>query len=125
MYIKYNKNHVTLARNLRKNMTKQEKRLWYNFLSAHPLKFVKQKVIENYIVDFFCKKANLIVEVDGEQHYTEEGIVYDELRTTRLNELGFKVIRVTNYDINTNMEGVARFINDTIFEILGNVYEEE
>ena len=119
MNIKYNKNHTPLAKDLRHNMTKEEKHLWYDFLSTYPIRFKKQKVIGNYIVDFYCNEAKLVVELDGSQHFIDNGIINDEYRTIFLNKLGIKVIRISNFDINVNFEGACRYINDTICEILG------
>lgn len=68
---KYNKANVPIAKTLRKNMTKQEKHLWYDFLREYPIKFTRQKVLGKYIADFYCAKANLVIEIDGSQHYEE------------------------------------------------------
>ena len=69
---KHNKNIVSLARELRKNMTKEEKHLWYDFLRTYPIKFMRQKIIGRYIADFYCAKANLVIELDGSRHYETE-----------------------------------------------------
>ena len=69
---KHNSKLTTLARNLRKNMTKEEKHLWYDFLKNYPVRFLKQKVIDNYIVDFYCHEAKLIIELDGSQHFEDK-----------------------------------------------------
>ena len=113
-YTLYNPNLKDNARNLRKSMTPQERRLWYCFLKDYPLKFYRQRVIGVYIADFYCSKAKLVIEIDGSQHYTEEGISYDEVRTFIINELGIEVIRFTNQDIDTNFEGVCLEINRII-----------
>jgi very-short-patch-repair endonuclease len=84
MQRKHNKNIVPIAKTLRKNMTKEEKHLWYDFLRFHPARFSRQKVLGKYIADFYSAKAKLIIELDGSGHYTEEGKLYDEERTSFL-----------------------------------------
>ena len=81
MSLDYNEKNITLARNLRKNATPQENHLWYDFLSKYEIRFQRQKAIDNFIADFYCHKAKLIIEIDGSQHYTEEGRQKDEFRT--------------------------------------------
>ena len=99
------------AQQLRKNATKEENTLWYQFLRIHPLQFKRQEVIGGYIVDFFCPKAGLVIELDGGQHYEERGIQYDLERTQYLEELrGLRVLRFSNLDINQNFEGVCTAI---------------
>lgn len=84
--MKHNKILTPYARELRKNMTKQERHLWYDFLRNYPVRFLRQKIIENYIVDFYCSKANLVIEIDGGQHYQDKNIISDELRTKTLEQ---------------------------------------
>ena len=103
------KNKTILARNLRKNSTIQERRLW-NLLKNrqfHNLKFKRQQPIGDYIVDFICKEAKIIIEIDGGQHNEPENIEYDKTRTEYLNTLGYKVIRFWNNEIYENIEGVV------------------
>ena len=114
----YNKKLREPTRLLRKNMTRQEKHLWYDFLSKHPIKFVKQRPIGDFIVDFYCSKAKLAIEIDGSQHYTDEGKSYDELRTEIINKFGVDVIRFSNYDIDKNFEGVCEKIDEILNERL-------
>ena len=114
----YNKKLREPTRLLRKNMTRQEKHLWYDFLSKHPIKFVKQRPIGDFIVDFYCSKAKLVIEIDGSQHYTDEGKSYDELRTEIINKFGVDVIRFSNYDIDKNFEGVCEKIDEILNERL-------
>ena len=90
-----------LARQLRKNMTLEERILWYQYLRAYPVQWNRQKVIGRYIVDFYCKRAKLIVELDGSQHYDPQMIAYDRERTAYLNSLGYRVLRFTNTDVKT------------------------
>ncbi len=114
IYHKHNKVLTPAARNLRKNMTPQEKQLWYQFLRKYPLKILKQKVIDNFIVDFYCAKANLAIELDGSQHYTDDGLAHDEERTKVLNCYGIDVIRFSNNEVDANFEGVCEAIDVTI-----------
>ena len=81
MQRKHNKDIVPIAKTLRKNMTKEEKLLWYDYLRLHPVRFSRQKVLGKYIVDFYCARAKLVIELDGSGHYTEEGKRYDTERT--------------------------------------------
>ena len=109
-------NKTTLARNLRKNTTIQERRLW-NLLKNrqfHNLKFKRQQPIGDYIVDFICKEAKIIIEVDGGQHNESENIKYDKTRTEFLNGLGYKVIRIWNNEIYENIEGVIDILEHAI-----------
>ena len=92
---------------LRKNMTKEERNLWYNFLKELPITINKQKVIGNYIVDFYCASAKIVIELDGSQHFEEQGKRYDEKRDEYLKSLGLTVLRYSNYDVNTNFYGVC------------------
>ncbi len=111
MSLDYNKKNITLAKNLRKNATPQENHLWYDFLSKYKVRFQHQKAIDNFIVDFYCHKAKLIIEIDGSQHFTEENIPKDEFRTEILEGYNLRVIRFTNYQINTNFQNVCEYID--------------
>ena len=73
------------ARTLRNQMTKEERHLWYDFLKPYPVRFLRQYIVDRYIVDFYCPSAKLVIEVDGSQHYESEGLVYDKIRTETLN----------------------------------------
>ncbi len=95
------------AQDLRKNMTKEERHLWYDFLKTLPVTFHRQKVIGNFIVDFYCASAKIAIEIDGSQHYTDEGIKKDKERDRILNSLDIKVLRYTNTEINKNFSGVC------------------
>ena len=114
MSLDYNKNNIALAKNLRKNSTPEENHLWYDFLSGYEIRFQRQKAIDNFIADFYCHKAKLIIEIDGSQHYSEQGMKKDEFRTEILESYGLTVIRFTNHQINTNFHGVCRYIDDVI-----------
>ena len=100
----------TNARQLRKNMTNEEKKLWYDFMSAVYPKFQRQKVIGKYIVDFYCAKNKLVIELDGSQHFEDDALNYDKTRTEYINSLGIKVIRFTNREINTQFQNVCETI---------------
>ena len=116
MSIAYNKKNITLAKNLRKNATPQENRLWYDFLSKYDVRFQRQKAIDNFIADFYCHTAKLIIEIDGLQHYTEEGIQKDEFRTEILEGYDLKVIRFTNRQIDTRFFDVCTYIDGVVKE---------
>ena len=113
-----NKKTITLAKNLRKMATPQENHLWYDFLSKYKIKFQRQKAIDNFIADFYCHKAGLIIELDGSQHYTVEGEQNDEFRTEILEGYGLTVIRFTNRQINTNFYGVCAYIDRVVTTLL-------
>ncbi len=95
------------AQKLRREMTKEERRLWYDFLKQLPLTVNRQKVIGRYIVDFYCASAKLVIELDGSQHYESEGTASDQERDYALNQLGITVVRYSNSDINRNFDGVC------------------
>ena len=103
---------------LRKNMTLEERILWYRYLRVYPLQWNRQKVIGPYIVDFYCKRAGLIVELDGSQHYDPATMAYDRERTAYLNSLGYTLIRFTNTDVKTNLSGVCAVIDRTVQNLL-------
>ena len=108
---KYNRKLKNNAKALRKNMTKEEKHLWYDFLKDYPIKFTRQKPIGNYIVDFYCFRAKLVVELDGSQHYIDTGMTYDSARNNYMEQTGLKVIRISNLDIWNNFNGVCEYID--------------
>ena len=110
-YTAYNNQLLERARNLRKEMTPQERHLWYDFLKGYNIKIYKQRPIGTFIADFFCAKAKLIIEIDGSQHFSEEGLKSDQLRTEFLNQLGIEVIRFSNYDVDNNFYGVCTQID--------------
>ena len=111
MSLDYNKKNIALARNLRKNTTPQENHLWHDFLSKYEIRFQRQKAIDNFIADFYCHKAKLVIEIDGSQHYTEDGLKKDEFRTEILEGYDLNVIRFTNYQLDTNFRGVCEYID--------------
>ena len=118
MQRKYNKHLISNAKSLRKNMTNEERHLWYDFLRTHPVKFNRQKVLGKYIADFYSASAKLVIELDGSGHYTEEGEAYDKERTAFLEEYGLTVIRISNLEIQRNFNGVCEYINQVIEQSL-------
>ena len=110
----YKKSNIPLAKNLRRNMTPWERKLWYEFLSGYPIRFQRQKAIGDFIVDFYCAKAKLVIELDGSQHYEEKGVENDTKRDAFLNDLGIKVLRYSNLDVNQRFESVCEDILNNI-----------
>ena len=104
------------ARKLRKDMTKQEKHLWYDYLKDCSVKWYRQRSVGRFIVDFFCYKARLVIELDGSQHYTEDGIAYDSIRTDILEKYDLEVLRFTNIEIDRNFYGVCELIDRKVRE---------
>ncbi|MBQ2910720.1 MAG: endonuclease domain-containing protein, partial [Clostridia bacterium] len=98
------------AKNLRKNMTKEERHLWYDFLKRLSITVNRQKVIGKYIVDFYIASHQIAIELDGSQHYEDKNIVYDLDRDNYLRNEGIKVLRYSNLDINRNFEEVCQDI---------------
>lgn len=98
------------AQKLRREMTKEERHLWYDFLKQLPITVNRQKTISPYIVDFFCAQARLVIELDGGQHGSVENRRKDHARDEYLRGLGLTVVRYTNDQINRNFSGVCRDI---------------
>ena len=121
------RNHSLLvnARNLRKDMTPQERHLWYDYLRSYPIKIYKQRIIDNYIADFYCAKAKLVIELDGSQHYTADGKEYDIVRTDLLQKYGLTVLRFKNNDVDNKFKGVCSVIDRTIKERLEKIEKSE
>ena len=103
---------------LRNDATKEERKLWYEYLRKYPVQFNRQRIIGNYIVDFYCPRAKLAVELDGSQHYEKRGQQQDDERTYYLNSNGITVLRFSNLDINTNLEGVCTVIDTEVKRLL-------
>lgn len=110
----YNKDNIKLAKNLRKNLTPWERKLWYDFLRTYPVKFQRQKTISNYIVDFYCARARLIIELDGGGHYEEKQKEKDSIRTQELEKMNLKILRFCNIDIDNNFYSVCEQIDNTV-----------
>ena len=111
MSLPYNSELIPRAKELRKNATPQEKHLWYDFLRKYPVRFQRQKTIDNYIADFYCHAAKLVIEVDGIQHSAPKNKAYDERRTTVLEQYGLEVLRFTNDEIETKFAVVCEMID--------------
>lgn len=110
MSFEYNKNNKTFAQTLRANMTKEDRKLWFMFLSKLPIKVHRQKMIGNYILDFYCAKAKTAIEIDGSQHYESDGVAGDKERDEFLQANGISVLRYSNRDVNENFNGVCEDI---------------
>ena len=104
------------AKKLRREMTKEERHLWHDFLKELPVTIHRQKTIDPYIVDFYCASAKLVIELDGSQHYMAEGKSEDAIRDRDLAERGLRVLRYSNLDIAQNFEGVCEDIYRHIFD---------
>ena len=111
MSLKYNNKIIPLAKVLRKNATRQENHLWYDFLSKYQVRFQRQKVIGDFIADFYCHKAKLIIEIDGSHHFTPSNIKKDTFRTQVLEGYDLTVLRFTNTQINREFKEVCEYID--------------
>ena len=111
-----NKILLDRARELRKNMTPHERKLWFIYLKHRPEKWYKQRIIDFYIAGFYCAKAKLVIEIDGSQHFTNDAADYDKERTKILNAYGLKVLRFSNHDINENFNAVCEMIDNAVRE---------
>ncbi|MDJ0596037.1 MAG: endonuclease domain-containing protein [Pleurocapsa sp. MO_226.B13] len=113
-HLPYNPDLVAKARELRKNMTPAEKKLWYDYLRNFKFRVLRQRPIASFIVDFYCAALKLVIEVDGDSHFTEAGRAYDAERTRILEGYGLKVIRFTNDEVLHNFEAVRDRIEGSI-----------
>lgn len=111
MSLEYNKNLIPRAKEMRRPMTRHERRLWYDYLSTYPLRFQRQKVIGQYIADFYCHAARLVVELDGAQHYEAHAKAYDAERTAFLSAAGLFVLRFPNAAVERDFAGVCMAID--------------
>jgi very-short-patch-repair endonuclease len=109
-HLPYNPDLVGRAREMRKNPTAAEKKLWYGFLRTFKYRVLRQRPIDNFIVDFYCARLKLVIEIDGDSHFTPEGKRYDEMRTSILQSYGLRVIRITNEDVLKNFSAVCDMI---------------
>ena len=121
MQRKHNSQLVPFAKQLRKEMTREERHLWYDFLRDYPIRFSRQKVLGRYIADFYCAKAKLVIELDGSQHYEDSGIRTDAERTAFLEAYGLKVIRIANCDVNRNFQSVCMYIDEMVRQSLSQL----
>ena len=111
---KHNKQLVPFAKQLRKEMTKEERHLWYDYLRTYPVRFSRQKVLGKYIADFYSAEAKLVIELDGSQHYDDRNMEKDAERTAFLETYGLKVIRIPNNEISRNFRGVCEYIDSAV-----------
>ena len=119
-FLPRNKELKLPSRELRTDATKQENHLWYDFLRNYRPRFTRQRIVNNYILDFYCHEAALAVEVDGSQHYEKEAADYDTARTEYLNGLGIEVMRFDNREVDGNFVGVCETIKMTVEERVAN-----
>ena len=119
MEYKHNPKLVPFAKQLRRNMTEEERRLWYGFLRNYPVRFTRQKILGRYIADFYCASAKLVIELDGSQHYEAEGIESDEKRSAFLREYGLRVLRIPNNAVTNNFRGVCEYVDTEVKKSLG------
>ena len=113
-HLPYNTALVARAKELRKNMTLAEKKLWYSYLKNFKFKVLRQRPIDHFIVDFYCPSLKLVIEIDGDTHFTDEGKAYDKERTAGLERYGLKLIRFTNSQVLRNFEAVCEQLNLSI-----------
>ena len=121
MQSKHNKQLVPLAKQLRKDMTKEERHLWYDFLRTYPVRFSRQKVLGKYIADFYSAEARLVIELDGSQHYEDVNIEKDAQRSAFLESYGLIVIRIPNNEVNRNFRGVCEYIDIAVKQSLSQL----
>ena len=112
--MEHNSELTKYAQTLRKNMTKEERRLWYEYLRQYTHQFRRQVTIGHYILDFYCAAAKLAIELDGSQHYETDGQQYDEKRDAWLERQGIQVLRFSNTDVLRNLDGVCQVIDMTV-----------
>ena len=117
--MKHERKNETFAKQLRQNQTPWERKLWYLFLKDYPVRFQRQKCIDRYIVDFYCFRAKLVIELDGGGHYHPEEQLRERERTKVLEQFGLKVIRFCNLDVDKNFYGVCTVIDEAVKERMG------
>ena len=121
MQSKHNKQLVPLAKQLRKEMTKEECHLWYDFLRSYPVRFSRQKVLGKYIADFYSAEAKLVIELDGSQHYEADALQRDADRTAFLKGYDLTVIRIPNNEVSRNFRGVCEYIDAAVRQSLSQL----
>ena len=124
MQSKHNKQLVPFAKQLRKEMTKEERHLWYDFLRSHPVRFSRQKVLGKYIVDFYSAEAKLVIELDGSQHYEDINAEKDAERTAFLEDYGLTIMRFANNEVTHNFRGVCEHIDAMVKQSLSQKSED-
>ena len=118
MQRKHNRQLIPLAKRLRREMTKEERHLWYDFLRSYSVRFSRQKVLGKYIADFYSAEAKLVIELDGSHHYEDRNIEKDVDRTAFLEGYGLTVIRIPNNEVNRNFYGVCEYIDAAVKQSL-------
>ena len=124
MQYKHNKQLVPFAKKLRKEMTKEERHLWYDFLRTYPLRFSRQKVLGKYITDFYSSEAKVVIELDGSQHYEDKNREEDAERTAFLEGYGLTVLRIPNNEVTGNFRGVCEYIDTVVKQSLSQKSED-
>ena len=124
MSLPYQGKLIPRAKELRKDATKQENHLWYDFLRGYPVRFQRQKAIDHFIADFYCHAAKLIIELDGAQHYDEQGLARDKERTAILSEYGVAVLRFSNTEVENDFRRVCTVIDSAVQERMRVLAEE-
>jgi very-short-patch-repair endonuclease len=117
-YMPYDQRLKSRARSLRNEMTEAEKKLWFDYLRKHEVNFTRQKPIDHFIVDFYCPRAKLVIEVDGSSHFSEDGAIYDAERTSVLNAYGLEVLRFMNDEVMQDLESVIRKIEKVLERLM-------
>ena len=118
MSLPYNRDLTPYARKLRREATRQENHLWYDFLNTLPVRFQRQKPIGEYIVDFYCHKCKLVIEIDGSQHFDDAAKAYEQRREQYLNSIGLTVLHFTNIDIDCNFAVVCQYIDNILRKLI-------
>ena len=121
MQSKHNKQLVPLSKKLRKEMTKEERHLWYDYLRNYPVRFFRQKVLGHYIADFYSAEAKLVIELDGSLHYDDTNREKDAQRTAFLKSYGLTVIRIPNNEVSRNFRGVREYIDVAVRQSLSQL----
>ena len=124
MQSKHNKQLIPFAKQLRKEMTKEERHLWYDFLRTYPVRFSRQNVLGKYIADFYSAEAKLVIELDGSQHFEEVNTEKDTERTIFLEGYGLTVIRIPNNEVMRNFGGVCEYIGTVVKQSLSQKSED-
>ena len=124
MPLPYNGNNKNFARSLRKNATKQENHLWYDYLRTYPVPFHRQVMIDDFIADFYCHQAKLVIELDGSQHYEGGNAKQDAVRTAFLEGYGQTIIRIPNNEVSRNFRGVCECIDAAVRQSLSQKSED-
>ena len=114
MSLPYQRKLIPRAKELRRDMTPQERHLWYDFLKDYPVRFQRQKAIDSFIIDFYCASAKLMIELDGSQHFSAQGLAYDEERSDVLSKYGLAVLRFTNTEIEKQFDVVCQRIHQEV-----------